>query len=410
MTVFTRNALLLTAEKASHLVGALIAMVLVARRLGPEILADYGFVISVTAFFVPLIDVGLNTRVIKAAAAKTERGASAFEEAIGYRLAVSPALLALMVGVGLAWGRTPDVDLAVLLVGLSTIAMSLGDTANSVFKGLQRSGYSFALIGGLNVVLLGLLLVVLNRGGGLAAVGACYLVARLLYVFVAFWLARTRAGVSLPLARPSFNLKVVVDGLFHLPAPYFLGNVLAIAYTTTYIVGGEGTAGPYYVGYRAAAAVFILVSAGFEAVLASTTAERGGGVVLRQNVGTTFALLAIGGAIALYAIAPVAPVFFGEVFLESVVAIRVLAWTVPPFAFAGLAHTFLIAHDKQRSATFHMLIFLFLTTAIVVVTSYTMGPLTTAAVPSLMAALLSVVFWVRLHRSTPVVDGASLSP
>ena len=76
MTVFTRNALLLTAEKASHLVGALIAMVLVARRLGPEILADYGFVISVTAFFVPLIDVGLNTRVIKAAAAKTERGNS----------------------------------------------------------------------------------------------------------------------------------------------------------------------------------------------------------------------------------------------------------------------------------------------------------------------------------------------
>lgn len=409
MTVFTRNALLLTAEKASHLVGALIAMVLVARGLGPEVLADYGFVISVTAFFVPLIDVGLNTRVIKASAARTERGGSAFEEAVGYRLAVSPASLALMVGVGLVWGRTPDVDLAVLLVGLSTIAMSLGDTANSVFKGLQRAGYSFALIGGLNVVLLGLLLVALDRGGGLAAVGACYLAARLLYVVAAFWLAHSRAGVSVPRVRPSFDLKVVVDGLFHLPAPYFLANALAIAYTITYIVQGDEVAGPFYVGYRAAAAVVILVSAGFEAVLASASAERGG-VRLKQNVGTTFALLAIGGAIALYAVAPVAPAFFGEVFVGSVVAIRVLAWTVPPFAFAGLAHTLLIAHDQQRNATYYMLTLLLLTTVIAVVTSYTMGPLATAAVPTATAVVLSVVFWVRLHRSKRVPDSAGLSP
>ncbi len=398
MTVFTRNALLLTAEKASHLTGALIAMVLVARKLGPDILADYGFVISVTAFFLPLIDVGLNTRVIKASAARTDRAKSAFEEAVGYRLAVSPASLALMVGVGLVWGRTPDVDLAVLLVGLSTVAMSLGDTANAVFKGLQRAGYSFLLIGGLNVVLLCTLFITLERGGGLAAVGACYLVARLVYAVAAFGLAHQRAGVSLPKARPSFTLSVVIDGLFHLPAPYFLGNALAVAYTATYVILGEGTAGPYYVGYRAAAAVFILVSAGFEAVLAAASAERSDGPALRQSVGTTFALLAIGGAVALYAIAPVAPTFFGEAFEESVVAVRVLAWSVPPFAFVGLAYTLLIAHDQQRRATYLMLVLLFMTTLTSVAAAYTMGPLTTAAIPALSTVILSVVFWTQLHR------------
>lgn len=404
MTVFTRNALLLTAEKASHLLGALALMILVARRLGPDILADYGFVISVTAFFLPLIDVGLNTRVIKASASREERGGSAFDEAVGYRIAVSPASLALMVGCGLAWGRTPAVDLTVLLVGLSTVAMSLGDTANSVFKGLQRSGYSLGLIGALNVVLLVSVFAVLERGGGLPEIGACYLVARLLYAFAAFYLAHTRAGVSVPSIRPSFHLRVVVDGLFHLPAPYFLGNVLAIAYTATYVALGEAAAGPYYVGYRAAAAVFILVSAGFEALLASATADRAVG--LGQSAGTTFAVLAIGGGIGLYAVAPIAPLLFGDSFSGSVVAVRVLALCVPPFAFVGLAYTLLIGHDQQRGATYSMLILLGITTVGSIAAAYAMGPLTTAAVPTLATLFLSAVFWMQLKRSRRSSDTA----
>lgn len=397
MTVVARNALLLTAEKASHLVGALFAMFLVARYLGSDVLADYGFVISVTSFLVPLVDVGLNTRVIKASAARDRSARSSFTDAIAYRLAVGPAVLGLMMVGGLLWARTPEAELAVLLIGLSTFAMSLGDTANAVFKGLQRADYSFGLIGGLNLILLTALLMALERGGGLVAVGVAYLMARTAYLLAAFGLVYQRAGVSIRGAKPSLRVSVVVEGLYHLPSPYFLGNALAAAYLATYVILGEGDAGPYYIGYRAAAAVFILVSAGFEAVLASASAH-GADRSLNRSVGSMFVLLAIGGAVGLYACAPLVRVLFGEVYVQSVTSVRVLAWCIPPFAFTGLAHTLLIAQDAQKQATHLLLLFLAATTGLSVVTAFLLGPLTTASVPMLVCVLVAFPFWFRLRQ------------
>ena len=48
-----RNAIYLTIEKAVHVLGGLLGMVMVARALGGDTLADYGFAISLTAFFIP---------------------------------------------------------------------------------------------------------------------------------------------------------------------------------------------------------------------------------------------------------------------------------------------------------------------------------------------------------------------
>ena len=64
-----RNAIYLTGEKAVHTLGGLLSMVLVARVLGTDALADYGFAISLTAFFIPFLDIGMNNRIIKSVAA-----------------------------------------------------------------------------------------------------------------------------------------------------------------------------------------------------------------------------------------------------------------------------------------------------------------------------------------------------
>ena len=80
MSRLSKQVFLLTLEKASHLGGAMLLLVAVARLMGEMALGDYAYVIAITAVFVPVLDLGLNTRVIRAVA-KGE-GARALQDAV----------------------------------------------------------------------------------------------------------------------------------------------------------------------------------------------------------------------------------------------------------------------------------------------------------------------------------------
>lgn len=387
-----RNAIYLTIEKAVHVLGGLLGMVMVARSLGGDTLADYGFAISLTAFFIPFLDLGMNNRIIKSVAGGADL-ATTLNVVIAYKMTLAPVVFGAMFLGGVVWGES-HVSVAVALIGLSTIAMSMGDSASSVFKGLHRSHISCWMITGLTVLLLGSLAFSLHAGGGLAAVAWCYAGSRLVYCVIAYAILARQYRPSLRV-RLGFSRQTVREGLLHLPGVYFLGSLLYLTYLSTYVLA-PAEAGVFYVGYRAAAALYILVSAGFEAVLASAVK----GETSRGVLGFGFVIYSLVSLLILFLVAPLATVIFGDEYAGSVRPIRLLASCVPSFALCGLAYTLLLASRNEGFATAVMTALLAGGFGLAVGFESLYGAETTAFAPAIASTVAMLVLWVGLSRRT----------
>jgi O-antigen/teichoic acid export membrane protein len=387
-----RNAIYQTAEKAVHTIGGMLGMVLVAQYLGREALADYGFAISLTAFFIPALDLGMNNRIIKAVAAG-EDISETLEGVVAYKLGSAPLAVAMMIVGGLILGSGQHVSALVVLVGVSTASMSFGDGASAVFKGLQKSHISCWMITGLNVVLLGSLSCTMLLGWGLVEVGWCYALSRLAYAVAAFLMLRRSIPTPRFSLRIGFDRKTIVDGLFHLPGIYYLGNLLSLTYLATYVMS-PGEAGVFYVGYRAAAATYVLVSAGFEAVLASSVSSG----QRPSGLGGWFVIYGVIALLLLYVAAPLVSYVFGESFAGSVRPIRLLASCVPTFALCGLGHTLLMAARYERFGSGVLLALLFAGFGMALSSEALFGPEATALVPAISSFFAMVVLWGGLSR------------
>jgi O-antigen/teichoic acid export membrane protein len=190
-----------------------------------------------------------------------------------------------------------------------------------------------------------------------------------------------------------FDRKTIIDGLFHLPGIYYLGNLLSLTYLATYVMS-PGEAGVYYVGYRAAAATYVLVSAGFEAVLASSVA----GGRRPSGLGGWFVIYGVIALLLLYVAAPLVSVVFGEAFSGSVRPIRLLASCVPTFALCGLGHTLLMAARYERFGTYVLVALLAGGFGLALSGEFLFGPEITALVPATSSFIAMTVLWAGLSR------------
>ncbi len=391
------NSIYLTVEKAAHLTGAMLLMVGVARLLGDVALDDYAYVISLTALFVPILDVGLNNRVIKAVASGGPEGRAAATDAVAFKLALAPVALVVMGAVAWGSGQPPEILAAVLLVGGSTVAMSLGDAVNSVFKGLQRPVYSVLLVGGLNVLLFGTAVWAMTSGRGLVGVGACYLLCRSGYLGAALGLIGRVSPDLYPAFRPAFRKDLILQGLRHLPAIYFLGNLLNLNYITTYLMVGEAGSGQFAIGYRLAVALCVLATANLEAILPALTRRFQETVDLKGSLVRAFWTLLgvtlLGVGLVQVGARPVTVWVFGAGFEPSVAAVRVLAWTAPPFALCGLAHTALLAMDRGGRGMLAMLALLVVGTGLGLAAVRFWGAEAAALAPTITGCVFAGILW-----------------
>ena len=396
------NSIYLTVEKAAHNLFGLFLAVGVARMLGEGGLGNYTYAIALTAFFVPVLDVGLNNRAIKAVASGGAEARRAASDAVALKLALAPAALVVMGATAWMSGKSPEVFPTVVLLGGATVAMCLGDAVNSIFKGLQRPAYSTLLVGGLNALIFGTGLWAMGAGLGLVGVSACYFLCRSAYLGAGLALVGRVAPDLRPTFRPAMRRDLFVHGLLHLPAPYLLGNLLKLNYMTTYFAVGEAESGHFAIGYQLATGMFVLASANLEAVLPALAHRfRGaadiGGMLLRAS-GTLLILTLLGVGVVQVA-APVAVVWvFGARFAPAVPAVRLLAWTLPPFALCGLAHTALLAVDRQRMGTLTMLAMVAVGTGLGIAADGLWGARGTALAPTATGALFAVILWAMVWR------------
>ena len=398
----TLNSIYLTAEKGAHLAFAMLLMVGVARVLGEGGLGNYAYVIALTSLFLPILDLGLNNRVIRNVAADDAGASSAATEAVSLKLGMAAPALVLMALAAWASGKSLEIFVAVLLVGASTVAMSLGDAINSVFKGLQRPIYSVLLVASMNGLLFAVGTGAMLSGLGLVGVAACYLLCRGSYLGVGLGLVHRVTPRHRPEFKPAIRRQLIGQGLRYLPPAYFLMNLLNLNFITTDLVVGEAQSGQYAIGYRLATALFVLASASLEAILPALSSEIRAGTDLRHTLsrsfGALFAITLVGVGIIQIAARPVTIWIFGPEYAPSVGPIRLLVWTVPPFVLCGLAHTALLALDRQAAGAVSMLALVVLGTGLGVVGILVWNADVAAMAPTGTGGLFAIILWGMVWR------------
>ncbi|MDA0710943.1 MAG: hypothetical protein O3B73_12110 [bacterium] len=349
----TRQALFLTIEKASHLAGAMILLIGVARLSGQDTLATYAYVIAITSVFVPLLDLGLNTRIIREVASGD--ASAAVGQAISFKIRFGAFSVLTMIACSWFADKSTEVVVSVFLVGLSTWAMSLGDVFNAVFKGLQRSHTSALLIGGTYLCLTGLALSAILAGWGVPGIALVYMLCRFGFMGVA-WLLVRRLG---PQARAPFRWHAVLAGVPFMPAVFFVGVLLNLNFIIADSLGEATDSGLYAIGYRVASALFVLVSASLEGVLPAMVkaiASRNGLHTLILRCCGLFFLGGLVCVIAVHVFGPWAVVrIFGEPYAGAAKALAILSWTLPPVLVCAGLHTAFLAIGLEKEAFFWML-------------------------------------------------------
>ena len=407
MVVVLKNACYLIVEKGALLLSGLVILVLAGRWTGMEGLGRYTFVVSLASLMMPLLDIGLNSRIVKGIAGGNPESSVWRTYAIKIKLAAAPVAICLPILFGLWTGRDPEVIIGLFIFGLSSVAMSLGDLANAVFKGRERMGYSAWV----TLLWNGLLLLgcwgALIWGWGLIGLTSAFLVARTFYAFLASSLSRLIYPPTAADLHTGWMADLLRKGILSFPASYFLLGLLNLSLVLVTLWGGNREGGQYALGQRLLAAMFIVASGGIEAVYPALSRRffRNSNDFARPLIRATgaLAIISILSSTVAYSLAePAVSLLFGPV-PGAVSIIRVMVWAVPPFALCALFHYALVASDRERSAFLWMSI---LTASGVVVNATGVwrwgmlgGGMTLIAWGTVCAIVLASLLWRSDRRS-----------
>ena len=353
MARLANQAVFLTIEKVAHLGAGLVLLVVIARVLGKVVLGDYAFVIATTALFVPFLDAGLNNHAIKQVSQNQDW--KSVSEAIWFRVQIGPWILGLMVGIAWMSDKPAHLIWAVILLGISTLAMSVGDAVNAGFKGWFRAQYSGILVGVTNILLVVASIWAITKGWDVVGVAMAYMLCRLGYGAASFRLLIQKVSEINFWQRANIQREVIFASIGFMPAVFFVGCLLHLNFLTADWLGNGVDSGFYAIGYRMASALFVLGGASLESVLAffstRSTADyqlwRRGWIILGG----------VGVVLVQWGSGPVTIWVFGEAFLPAVKCVKLLGWTLPPFLLLGFFHTILLARGQARKAFCFMLIF-----------------------------------------------------
>jgi len=397
MNRLSKQAFLLTVEKASHLGGAMLLLIAVARLLGETALGDYAYVIAITAVFVPILDLGLNTRVIRAVAAG--EGTLALQDAVAFKMRFGVLAVVMMLVCSWWAGKPSDVVWAVLLVGVSTWAMSVGDVFNAVFKGLQRADYSALLVGGTYVCLTGFGLAAMVLGFGLVGIALAYAICRIGFMCAA-WVLLGRVGFVI--GKGEMRWSVILVGVRFMPAVFFIGILLNINFITADALGNGADSGVYAIGYRVGAALFVLVSASMEGVLPALVGVIDHKKAFKDLFMRCCGLFLLGGIFSVGVI----QIFgywaviwiFGLAYEGAVVAVNTLGWILPPLLVCAAAHTALLALGNAREGFLWMVCLVGVGALLGGVGFWWQGAMGTAVAPTVTGWIFACVLGWRVKR------------
>jgi len=302
----------------------------IARHLGVERFGQYSTALAFSTVFIVLSDFGMTFNLVRVGS----RDPAALDVTLGNTLAAKTVLAvaayALMIAIALWAGYPPATREMIFILGIATLLFNLHPTFSGVFEVHQRMELS-AFCRTLSFVLIALA----SLPGLLLGAGMTY--------FAAANLAATAAATVVWYRMSSRYARPVLDvgrigPMFRESIPFGLGGIFYMSYfrMDTVILSlfrSEREVGIYSAAYKLFEIVVKVAATVSTAVLPvmyrHSVADLGKLRTLYHRLVAISAALAVGGAVVIYALAPVVlQVLYGDRFADSTIVLQVLAFAI----------------------------------------------------------------------------------
>lgn len=347
-----RAAANLVAGEAVGSVLRLVAMVWVARRLGPSGFGIVSLGVVIGGYLTVLAHSGLEVVGTRALAHEPERAAHHIGTIVGLRIALG------VIGYAVVLATVAVVPIsrteALIVLGFALSMVTLGSDVRWAFIGVQRTRPVAAATAASGLVYLGGCLLLIQDSGHATRVALVNIAAEAVLVAILIGASRRRFGPWHPVWR-----RPTIRPLLQAALPLTLMRatrtiMLTVDIVIVQIMRSSKDLGYYSAASRVMAAGIVYLGLYYNAFLPTVVrAHRGGRkeladvvrVAARRALVFGVPIAAVGTALAPFAVRRV----FGPGYEPAVGLLQVMLWAVPFLAVTGVYSQVLVAGHAQRA-------------------------------------------------------------
>jgi O-antigen/teichoic acid export membrane protein len=187
------NAVFATISAASALL-LLALQGLITKRMGEAVFGRFGWVLTLAMIGEALMDFGVHQLTIRSIARDPSQAARIFQNSLALKTATGVGMFCVMGAISFVLAADQDLWIASLVMLGVAILRSYLLTIRGVLQGLERFGHDCLVVVGDRVLVLVIASIAIQRGHDLLGLAVAFVVARLLAVTGALYLARGYTG------------------------------------------------------------------------------------------------------------------------------------------------------------------------------------------------------------------------
>lgn len=332
---------------------SLVSFIFIARYLGPENFGVLSFALALYYIFGVLTDFGLRQIATREIAREKHAAARYISNVFGIKIILSALVLALLVIFIHILGYPAQTRQVVYWISLAVVFNTFSQGFYTVFQAYERMEFeSFGLILQ-SIALIGAVFLTISRNLTVVSFAFFYSLASavpLIFSFSVSWLKFVKPGIDFNFGFWKSSLKeafpfglIVVLGIFY----HWIATVMLS------IMKGDAAVGIYSVAYRLVLVLLIVPSAFDMAIfpvisrLYPHSAKSIQYICERAFNYLSFFSIPVSIAVVIMA-DKIIVLFFGNAYLDSVIALKILIWSVI-FIFAGTPFSDLLGAINKQS-------------------------------------------------------------
>ena len=351
-----KNVIALSTTYFTVAILSMLLSIFIARFLGDIDLGKYFITIALLQLFCIFLDLGYETYIIREVARNKDLASKYLSNVFTFRLLLIPLVIsAILVTVHLL-GYPESTKNIVYLFSIYYIFTSLSSIIKMIFRAFEKMGYEATITIFITILRILLSLLFLYLGYGLLTLALIFIFSGILEFIITFWICRKKF-VKLKLEfdiyfiRKSIKiaLPLVIVGLFGLI--FVKIDTIMLSY-----MKGDAVVGWYNAAYSLTLGFnpipILLMSALLPLLSYSYISSKESLKIAYHHSFKILFYLGLPLSIGVFMVADEIILFFyGAEFVNSIVALKILAWDIL-LKFLYLCSSFiLISTDKQKQMT-----------------------------------------------------------
>lgn len=357
----TKNAAYLFSARIVNALSIMALILIISRRLGPDIFGGYSFLNAVIMTGVVVANFGLDTLMVREVSRDNLKGNQFLSSVLGFKIMSS---LAVMVGVwGLFWFFLHD-QIMIRLLAVFSVVICLNSLSQGFWyygDAFQKFQFHAALWASSNVIKVPIVWFFISLEQDLAMVIYALIVAEVISLIISGWLIRLHfsfvlGNLSFKSMPPLFKKVWPLAVVFILSAIYFRIDMMMLE-----VMKGEKVVGIYSAAYKLIEFLSIIPGTVTVAALPGLSTDFSANIEgFRENFCKTVAALGLGGAaigLLLYLFSKqVVLLLYGPLFSDSVLSLNILSGVVFFLFVNGYLAYVTIATNNDRAVALILVI------------------------------------------------------